>query len=170
MKDLTVPLRLILTEVLKRRLRIDHFKHLEIQKDLAKRWAGYWGEVALANYIKELPQEKYYIFHDLQLKHNDIHFQIDTLLISQYFILIIEAKNINGTLIFDNVFKQLLRINDDGTEESFEDPRVQCKRLQSLLGRWLAKNGFNLLPMEYLIFFKSVKTILKANPGDKVNF
>lgn len=141
MKDLPIPQRLILTEILKKHLKRGHPKHSEIEKDLAKRWAGYWGERALANYVKELPQEKYLIFHDLGLQLNGIYFQIDTLLISQNYIHIIEAKNISGTLYFDNVFNQLININPNGTEESFEDPRVQCQRLHSLLKRWLVKNG-----------------------------
>ncbi|MFJ7728274.1 nuclease-related domain-containing protein [Neobacillus sp. NPDC097160] len=171
MKDLPIPQRLILTEILKKYLKRGHPIHSEIDKDLAKRWAGYWGERALANYVKELPQEKYLIFHDLELQLNGIHFQIDTLLICQNFILIIEAKNISGTLYFDNVFNQLIRINPDGTEESFEDPRVQCQRLQSLLRRWLVKNGLHLLPIDHLVFFKSAnKTILKSNPNIRADF
>lgn len=170
MKGLTMPQRLFLTEILKLRLTIGHHKYQEIEKDLAKRWAGFWGEIALANYVKELPHDKFLIFHDLQLQYNGIHFQIDTLLISQYYILIIEAKNIAGTLLFDNVFKQLIRIHEDGTEESFEDPRVQCQRIQSLLRNWLVKNGCNLLPVDTLVFFKSTSTILKTNPGDNTDF
>jgi hypothetical protein len=170
MKKLTPPQRLFLTQILKIRLILGHSKYQEIEKDLAKRWAGYWGEIALANYVKELPHDKYLIFHDLQLKYNGIHFQIDTLLLSQNYILIIEAKNIAGTLTFDNVFKQLIRTHDDGTEESFEDPRVQCQRLQSLLRNWLVKNGCNLLPVDTLVFFKSTSTILKTNSGDKTDF
>jgi hypothetical protein len=54
MKGLTPPQRLFLTEILKIKLIIGHSKYQEIEKDLAKRWAGYWGEIALANYIKEL--------------------------------------------------------------------------------------------------------------------
>ncbi|MGG1676500.1 NERD domain-containing protein [Neobacillus sp. NRS-1170] len=155
---------------MKYRLISRNFKHAEIEKDLAKRWAGFWGEIALATYVKELPQEKYLIFHDLQLQLNGIHFQIDTLLISKSYILIIEAKNIVGTLIFDNVFKQLIRKNAEGSEEAFEDPSVQCQRLQSLLRGWLINNGLNLLPIDYLVFFKSVNTILKTNPGEKADF
>jgi len=170
MKGLTPPQRLFLTEILKLRLIIGHRKYQEIEKDLAKRWAGYWGEIALANYVKELPQDKYLIFHDLQLQYNSIHFQIDTLLLSQKCIIIIEAKNIAGTLTFDNTFKQLIRTHEDGTEESFEDPRVQCQRLQSLLRNWLIKNHCNLLPVDTLIFFKSTSTILKTNSGDKTDF
>ena len=170
MKELPPPQRIFLTEILKKRVTFGHPKYLEIEKDLAKRWAGYWGEIALANYVKELPQEKYLIFHDLQLQINGTHFQIDTLLLSQNYILIIEAKNISGTLVFDNVFNQLIRIHEDGNEEAFEDPRVQCQRLQSLLRNWIAKNGCNLLPVDYLIFFKSTNTILKTNPGERVDF
>ncbi|NHC41356.1 NERD domain-containing protein [Bacillus sp. MM2020_1] len=170
MKELTVPQRLFLTQILKVRLIIGHSKYQEIERDLAKRWAGYWGEIALANFVKDLPQEKYLIFHDLQLQINAIHFQIDTLLLSQNYILIIEAKNIAGTLTFDNTFKQLIRNHDDGTEESFEDPRVQCQRLQSLLRNWLIKNHCNVLPVDTLIFFKNTSTILKANSGDKTDF
>lgn len=65
MKELAPPQRLFLTEILKRCLKTGHSRYQDIEKDLAKRWAGYWGEIALANYVKELPQEKYLIFHDL---------------------------------------------------------------------------------------------------------
>lgn len=170
MKELTPPIRLILTEIIKKRLVIGHIRYQDIEKDLAKRWAGYWGELVLAKYVKELPQDKYNIFHDLQFQINGTHFQIDTLLLSRNYILIIEAKNISGTLVFDNTFKQLIRKNEDGTDEAFEDPRVQCQRLQSLLRRLLIKIGYNLLPIDYLIFFKSTNTILKTNPGDRTDF
>ncbi|WP_242637862.1 MULTISPECIES: nuclease-related domain-containing protein [Bacillaceae] len=170
MKELTSPHRLFLNEILKRRISRSHYKYQEIERDLAKRWAGYWGEMALANYVKELPQEKYLTFHDLQLQINGTHFQIDTLLLSRSYILIIEAKNIAGTLIFDNIFKQLIRVHEDGTEEAFEDPRVQCQRLKSLFQSWMVNNGCNLLPIDTLIFFKSTNTILKTNPGEKVDF
>ncbi|WP_142303692.1 nuclease-related domain-containing protein [Neobacillus soli] len=170
MQELTPPQRLLLTEILRRLLEITNRKYQEVERDLAKRWAGYWGEIALANYVKELPQDKYYIFHDLQLQIHGIYFQIDTLLLSQNYILIIEAKNISGTLVFDNVFKQLIRIHKDGTEESFEDPRVQCERLQSLLRRWMVKNGCKLLPIDTLVFLKSTNTILKTNSADNADF
>ncbi|NRD76679.1 NERD domain-containing protein [Bacillus sp. BRMEA1] len=133
MKELTLPQRLFLLEIIRKRLVNGCIKYQDIEKDLAKRWAGYWGEFALANYVKELPNDQYYIFHDLQLQINGIHFQIDTLLLSRNYILIIEAKNIMATLIFDNTFHQLIRKNEDGKEETYEDPRVQCQRILSLL-------------------------------------
>jgi len=68
MRELTPPQRIFLTEILRRRLVIGHVKYSDIERDLAKRWAGYWGEIALSQYVKELPQDKYLIFHDLQLE------------------------------------------------------------------------------------------------------
>lgn len=166
MKDLPVPLWLILTEALKKRILPGHYRIPDIEKDLAKIKAGYKGELILSHYVKQLPHDKYYIFHDLQLTHNGVHFQIDTLLITRNYILIIEAKNIKGTVLFDNVFNQLIRYNNDGTEDIFEDPRVQAKRLCKLLGGLLAANGLNFLPIDHLVFFSNTKTILKTNTND----
>lgn len=169
MKDLTPPERLILTERLERRLIIGHYKHAEVERALAKRRAGYWGEITLNKFLKELPQNKYHIIHDLQLQIEGVHFQIDALLLNLHYILIIEAKNIIGTLTFDNIFKQLIR-NQDGKEEIFEDPRVQAKYHQMLLNRWLRYHGFNFLPVEHLTFFSSNSTFLKTKPGDTSDF
>lgn len=167
LKELTVPQRIILLEALKRWLKPGHDKQQDIEKDLAKRYAGYWGEISLSNHVKNLPYEKYLILHDLQLEYNGFRFQIDTLIITQNYILIIEAKNIIGTLIFDNVYDQLIRQCDDGREEVFENPHVQANRLRSLLSGVLANYGFSKLPIDYLIFFKSAtKTILKNGPGE----
>jgi hypothetical protein len=169
-KELTPPQRLILTEILAGRLTIGHYKHAEVEKDIARRRAGYRGELALEGYVKQLPENKYFIFHDLQLQIHGVHFQIDTLLLSQYFNLLIEAKNISGTLTFDRVFKQLIRKNADGTEDVFEDPRIQAQYHQILLNRFLRENGMNLLPIERLVFFSSIKTNLKVQPGDNSDF
>jgi hypothetical protein len=169
-KGLTMPQRLILTEIVEKRLIKGHYKHPDVVRDVARRWAGYWGEIALHNYVKDLPQNKYFIFHDLQLQIEGVHFQIDTLLLSQNYNLIIEAKNISGTLTFDPVFKQLIRKQEDGKDDIFEDPRIQAKYHQILLNRWLTYHGVNYLPIEHLVFFSNIKTNLKVNPGDNSDF
>lgn len=158
-KELSVPLRLFLTEILLRRLLPGHPIRPKVEKDLAKRWAGHWGEITLANYLKELFPDKYYIFHDLQFYIQCVYFQIDTLLISSNYTLVIETKNISGTLTFENQFKQLIRLEDD---EAFEDPRIQALRNVKLLKRLLYRKSINLGPIEYLVFFSNVKTKLKV--------
>ncbi|GHH97469.1 hypothetical protein AM1BK_10120 [Neobacillus kokaensis] len=162
LKELTPPLRLLKTQALKRRLIPGHSKLPVIEKNIAIRKAGYWGEHLLSKYLKQLPNEKYLIIHDLHLEHKGFHIQIDNTLLSQNLILPIEAKNILGTLYFDDQFNQLIRPNEDGNEEVFEDPRVQARWHRSLLRDWLDTNGFQKLPLDYLIFFASNKTILKS--------
>lgn len=162
LKELTPPQRLLKTKALKRRLIPGHEKHPQIDSSLARRKAGFWGEQMLSKYLKQLPNDKYHIIHDLHLEHNGFHIQIDNILLSQNLILPIEAKNIQGSLYFDDQFNQLIRPNEDGIEEVFEDPRVQARWHRSLLGDWLNKNGFHMLPHDYLIFFASNKTNLKS--------
>ncbi|MCM3567401.1 NERD domain-containing protein [Neobacillus mesonae] len=163
LKELAPPQRLLKTQALKRRLIPGHVKHPEIENSLARRKAGYWGERILSQYLKQLPHDKYHIIHDLHLELNGFRLQIDHLLLSQNFILLIESKNIQGTLFFDDKFNQLIRHNDDGTEEVFEDPRVQARWHRVLLEKWLNQKGFHMLPIDFLIFFASNKTILKTH-------
>nr|WP_263324835.1 nuclease-related domain-containing protein [Neobacillus sp. Marseille-Q6967] len=134
---------------------------------MAKRRAGHWGEIVLNIYLKELPADKYYIFHDLQLNINGTYFQIDFLLLSTIYHLIIEAKNISGTLTFDKDFKQLIRLEDG---EVFEDPRIQANRNQNLLKRFLISHGLHFAPIEQTVFFSNVKTKLQAAPGNQTDF
>lgn len=169
-KDLPKPLWLIATEILEKRLIQGHSIQTEIRKDVARRQAGYWGEQILSEYVKELPHDKYYIFHDLQLKNEGVYFQIDTLLLSIYFALIIESKNIKGNLTFDSVFKQLFRENLDGTIDVFDDPRVQAECHKILLQRFLAAKGINYLPIEHLVFFANSNSKLFTKTGDTSDF
>ena len=170
-KDFSIPQRYLKTIVLERRLNLGHPKHQDVARDLAKRRAGYWGEKTLYKFLNELPQQQYLMFHDLQLKNENVTFQIDFLLLSQYINLIIEAKNIVGILTFENTFKQLVRKNEDGSEDVFEDPHTQAKYHQLMLHSWLRNHGINGLPIDYLIFFSNVnKTNLKILPGGRSDF
>lgn len=47
MKELPVPLRLVLTEILLRRLLLGQLIRQKVEKDLAIRRAGHWGEITL---------------------------------------------------------------------------------------------------------------------------
>ncbi|MGJ7911124.1 nuclease-related domain-containing protein, partial [Neobacillus sp. LXY-1] len=119
---------------------------------------------------KQYPHDQYIIIHDLELQYKEIHFQIDNLLLSQKWILMNEVKNIQGKLTFDNTFNQLTRKNDDGTEDVFEDPRIQAKWHYYLLGCWLTEKQLNFLPIEYLIFFSSIKSNLKTHSDNREDF
>ncbi|WP_180955174.1 nuclease-related domain-containing protein [Peribacillus deserti] len=107
-----------------------------------------------------LQEGKYFIFHDIRLPwKKEFSYQIDTL-ISQHYALILEIKNIAGTLFFDRPINQLIRIINE-KEEGFPDPILQAKRHKLQLSKWLEENGFKRLPVEYLIIISNPSTIIK---------
>ncbi len=90
-------------EALLRRLPASHSKRVLIENDLAKRKAGFRGEEAVDYFLKHL--NEFTIIHDIRLAGgNDDFFQIDALLLYSNFILILEIKNISGTIYFDSPF------------------------------------------------------------------
>jgi hypothetical protein len=133
----------------------------EIEADYKRRRAGYRGEQSLEYHLSFLAEEEYFIFHDLRLPLNNSFFQIDTLLVTPHYALIIEAKNIAGTLLFDTTFNQLIRTFQD-KEEGFKDPISQVKRQTFQLEKWLEQNQF-ILPIESLIVISNPSSIIKSD-------
>ena len=160
-KERTIPLRLIKLEGLLKRLPINHPKRPLIEQDLAKRKAGFSGEKASDYYVHKLPEKDFIIFHDLRLQNGSHFFQIDTLILHPTFALILEIKNIKGTIYFDSTFKQLIRFSDNN-EEGFLDPISQADRQKNELRKWLETINISL-PMEYLVVISNPSTIIKTN-------
>lgn len=131
--------------------------------------AGYRGEQSLDYYLGFLSKKRYLIFHDLRLSNSLHFFQIDTLILSPFFILLIEVKNVTGTLYFDNIFHQLIR-TVNGKEEGFPNPLLQVKRQRSQLSEWIKNNKFPAVPIETLVVISSPSTIIKASTENKYRF
>lgn len=163
-KERTIPLRIQQIKALLRRLPKDHRKRPQIEEDLAKREAGFRGEQSLDYHLKFLNHKEYYILHDLRL-HHSVPFQIDTLILSPNFFLIIEVKNISGTLIFEKYSKQLIRLIE-GNEEGFPNPLTQVQRQQQRLKEWMDHQKLLPVPIEYLVVVSKSSTILKTSNGN----
>ncbi|OCA88258.1 hypothetical protein A8F94_10690 [Bacillus sp. FJAT-27225] len=156
-----IPFKVLKLEALLRNLPKQSSKRSDIESELSRRKAGYWGETQLDFYLRMLPDDGYFILNDLRLPFKDDYFQIDTLILTRRYCLIIESKNIKGVLFFDGHFDQLIRIEGD-MEEAFEDPIVQSKNLILKLSSLLSKQ-FPGLSFDYLVSIASPKTILKSN-------
>nr|WP_019152501.1 nuclease-related domain-containing protein [Robertmurraya massiliosenegalensis] len=165
LKELSKPIRATFLEKLQQRLLENHPKTLEIQQDLIRILAGYKGEKAVSYYLDFLPDKDFFIFHSLRLPSKNHFFQIDFLLLTSRFALILECKNFFGTLYFDESFKQLIRTAND-KEEGFQDPLSQAKWHQQQLTNWLRSNGFNL-PVDYYVVISNPSTIIKTSPQNK---
>jgi hypothetical protein len=165
-KERQIPLKIRKLQKLLRRLPKIHPKRTQIEDELAKRMAGFKGEQSIDYYLSFLPSSNYFIFHGLRLPNEPHYFQLDTLIISPYFILILEVKNISGILYFDDKFNQLIR-SINGNEEVFPDPISQVQRQQKQFQDLIQESKLAHFPIESLVVFSSPYSNLKtssANP------
>lgn len=165
-KERKIPIYLQQLEALFRRVPADHPKRNAISETLAKHKAGYKGEQAIDYPLSFLPDKEYSILHDIRLFDQGHYFQMDTLLLSSRFILLLEIKNITGTLLFDSEFNQLIRISEQKSE-GFPDPILQMKRQERQLQKWLHLYGFSTLPIESFVVISMPRTIIKASSHDQ---
>ncbi len=166
-KERKVPLINLKLEALLRRIPNTHPKRPQIKENLAKRNSGYQGELSINYPLSFLHEQDYFIFHDLRLNISDHYFQIDTLVICQKFILIIEVKNITGTLFFDQEFHQLIRTNN-GEEAVFPDPIIQLYRQMFQLKQWLnSKQIVKTIPIVPLVVISNPNAIIRTSPENK---
>jgi hypothetical protein len=118
-KSLEVPLEIYKLKSLESRLNEFHPVLTDVKSELSRRLAGHKGEQSLLYYLQQLPEKDYFIFHHLRLQLGEFYFQIDYLVLTTKFALILETKNIIGTLFFDSGFGQLIRMKD-GEENGFQ--------------------------------------------------
>lgn len=154
-------------QVLARRLKQNDPLNETIQAEIRKRQRQVKGEKEVEFPLKFISEKEYFILHDLRIEDKAGFFQIDTLIISRRFLLILEIKNWYGTVIF-NPNGQVLRIGDEGKEEGFPNPVYQSKLQQHRLNNWLQQNGFKEIPIEYLIIISFPSTIIKSTPPNTI--
>lgn len=154
-------LKLRTLEALLARIHPHHPKKSQIEHDLAKEIAGYRGEEAINYHLTFLPTEKYYILHDLRLKDSlNRYFQLDSLLITSEFLMILEVKNISGKLHIKREPNQLVRTINQKTEY-YQDPILQVNRQTIQLKNWLQLYHFPQIPILSLVIFTSSTAIIE---------
>ncbi|MED4224828.1 nuclease-related domain-containing protein [Neobacillus cucumis] len=163
-----IPIPLLQREALLRRLPKTHSRYHDIEKELINWKTGYSGEKNVDYYLSYLPDDQYRIMNDLRLKNKNT-FQIDTLIMSQMFGLVLEIKNITGTLFFDQNTNGVIRRYKE-IEEGISNPLTQAKRHRGQLMHWNMAHKLKPIPIEYLVVFSRNSTILKTNPGNEQIF
>ena len=79
--------------------------------------------------------------------------------------LIIEIKNIAGTLYFDPIFKQLIRTKG-GEEIGFRYPITQLERQETLLKKWLQLHQLPKIPIYSLVVISNPQSIIRTSPSN----
>nr|WP_285876798.1 nuclease-related domain-containing protein [Fictibacillus phosphorivorans] len=102
-----------------------------------------------------------FIFN-IRILHMGYYFQIDTLLFTKKFLLLLEIKNYTGHIYFDDKFGQLVRKLNDKLDY-FEDPLEQVRQKYHLL-QILKKKKFPDIPIEHLIVFSNKNSFVDCSP------
>lgn len=161
-KPIVEPLRLKFLRAAIRRVPIDHPKRVQLESDFNKCKAGFYGERSLEYYLNLLPHNNYFIFHNLRLASPPHYFQLDFLILTTKFFLILEVKNMVGELHFDDQFHQLIR-TVDGQSLAFDDPILQVLNQEDQLEGWLFERKLPIIPIESLVISANAGAVIKGN-------
>ncbi|GAA0436539.1 hypothetical protein GCM10008983_11570 [Lentibacillus halophilus] len=116
----------------------------EMKDDARKQGAGYAGELKVDYYLDMLAS-RYTILDDVSLRTNGKNSQIDSLVIADYSMFIVDAKHYRDQLTFDTALHQLTR-SDGEVESGFEYPITQVENQKFHLQNWLQHHHLASIP------------------------
>lgn len=152
-KQRSAPGQLIGLHALLQRLPATHPAYGKIQNDLYNAKAGFGGEKEFDYQLREFkPDYPHAILHDLYLKHGDFYFQIDSLLITPFAIVLFEIKNIAGKLHIKQNPTQFIRESASGERTVLKSPIEELERKKFHLSGWLNQRNLQVPLLDYTVF------------------
>lgn len=137
----------------------------KIESDIAIRTKGHIGEKKVDYFVEQLPAP-FTILHDVYLKNGQDTCQIDSLIMSNHAIYLIETKNFNGTITFNTTLKQFTRRNGE-SETGFRYPLTQVETTKFKMTKWLHANNLHNIPVHTFIAISEPSTIIKVDGNEK---
>ncbi|WP_010529981.1 nuclease-related domain-containing protein [Lentibacillus jeotgali] len=165
-KPLALPLHIQEAMALDRRVANTHLQKHAISKAAANLFSGYKGEESLIYHLNFLPEDDFLIFHYLRIPDGKGRFQLDFLLLSIYFFLIIEVKNIYDNVTFDEM-GQVYRESAEKVEV-FGNPVDQVNLQHRRLLSWLREMNLPAVPIEKIVVFSRDSTYLRNLTNNKI--
>ncbi|RDW20394.1 hypothetical protein CWR45_03925 [Oceanobacillus chungangensis] len=132
----TKPYAVLCYEALFRRLKENYRNNKILNQEYLNNIAGYRGEQTVDYKLSTYPHKNFFIYHDLRLKINQNYFQIDTLLLSSKFILILEIKNWKGELNYNSDLNHVTQTFNN-VEKGYQSPISQVLSHEMQLNSWL---------------------------------
>ncbi|WP_194841295.1 nuclease-related domain-containing protein [Salinibacillus xinjiangensis] len=158
-KQRDIPMKMLKTEALNRRVDDHHRMKSLIEQHYLNFRAGYNGEKAIDFYLRFLNPDTYQILHNVRIPDRNNFFQMDTLILTKHFILIVEVKNYYQEIVYDEMGQAYRNIG--GVEEGYSNHVEQVLLQKRRLSDWLLKHRFPQPPIETLVVFTNPKTIIK---------
>lgn len=150
---------------LNKRLKKNHPKYNFLQEEMNRNQAGDIGEHAVMNFLQKvkLPYN-FFAFHNVSL-YGESLFQMDILLITEYYAVILEVKNIKGEIEFKSHPFQLSRTLSTGERHSFDSPEIQLQEYLYQLNGIFKAAGFSI-PIYGAIVFPFTSSYIKTPPSE----
>ncbi|WP_026909363.1 nuclease-related domain-containing protein [Paucisalibacillus globulus] len=153
------PYNILCYEALFRWLKPQYRNNQILLNDYSNYLAGYRGEKNADYTVSIYPHNNASIFQGIRLKVGPFHFQTDTLIVTNMFILILEIKNLAKEVEYDSDSHQLTQ--SDGTKKKgYKSPILQAATQKLQLTTWLQKHRFPPIPIETLSILSNPSTIL----------
>lgn len=166
-KDRTIPSKITVLDALKRRIDVNHPQHGYVSSLLRRAEIGYQGEMKVDRLWQELAVPTNALLLHSYETTNDIgnSHQMDTLFVCPHFILILEIKNVSGTIWYEEDKHQFLRRKRTGEVESFQSPFDQVQRHAELMDRVVGRLGL-ALPIHKAVVIAESSTIIGSIPAE----
>lgn len=155
-------------EALFRNLKEEYRENRQLNQDFANYLSGFLGEQQVDYKLRIMPLRNLNHIQGLRLKVNHNFFQVDSIILSTRFMLLIEIKNWKGDIIYQptsDSFTQIYR----GNEKRYENPISQIQYHEIQMSQWLQQFAkiYNL-PIETLVVLSDSNTNLQgidSNPN-----
>jgi Nuclease-related domain len=157
----TKPWAILCYEALFRWLHPHLRENKQLQDDHASYRAGFYGEKNSDYIVFSYPHKNAYIYQGLRLKIGPFHFQIDTLIVTPNFILILEVKNFKGELEYNPTTQQLIQYDGEG-KRTQKNPILQAETQKRHLTLWLRHFGYPPIPIETAAVSTNPSAILRT--------
>ncbi|CQR46413.1 Nuclease-related domain protein [Paraliobacillus sp. PM-2] len=155
------PLKLLQLEALLPRLSLKNEQHVFLSDILRKEQSGYQGELSLNYFFHLIEISESILLYGLRLPAANNAFQLDALLLTPNAHYVIEAKNMKGSITFNQAGQMIRSV--DGISETFQNPQLQINEQMLHLKHFLRQHGFPEVPIHPIICFTHPRVILQFN-------
>ena len=147
-----------------RRAELDTSQRSLVEDMLWRDERGFEGEQRADKFWEELVlAEPHFLFHNYESENGrGYSYQIDTILLTKRFILVVELKNIGGVISYDERTHQFVRTMN-GEQLALTDPFAQVSRHEDFIERLLWGIGVDL-PIVTAVIVTSSSSILVEMP------
>ena len=161
-KKSSIPPHILKLQALYHRLPLNHSRYPHVEKRIKNELAGLYGESRLYYPLSKFPTP-HKVLQNTRLYLHSSYFQIDFLIITPKFLLILESKYYSDDLMFDDTVHQVIQKKDQQIRV-FDDPVLQAEEEAYQLTMWLEKLTYRHLPIEYYVVMTNSQTRLRIDP------